>query len=624
MDMDIDMDAGDFDRRFSVMNYDTGQMEQLDMCDDEGGDGASDRKVPDTPTSFDFNPGERVACRIVNRGVVNDNVRKAHTVYVISVWRETRPRQPWAVYRRYNEFSELNDSLRRMGLVTGTFPGKKMLGVFEESFLNKRQTGLARWLDTVVQTYSALNEHDRAQLEVVKTFLTRDANVKPQGFGRRKGEAAAAAAAAAAPPAPRKPKVGLHSFKLLKVIGKGSFGKVVLAKKKDTGQVYAMKILAKQTVVKRKQVEHTKTERRVLGYTKHPNIVSLHYAFQSRSKLYFVLDYCAGGELFFHLGRLGRFKEDMACFYTAQLVLAIGHLHKLKVVYRDMKPENVLLDDKGNIKIADFGLSKEGIAHSTSGTGSFCGTPEYLAPEILARRGHGTAVDWWSLGMILFEMLTGLPPWYTRDRKQLYESIRAAPLTVPNYVSPLAVSVLKGLLERNPAKRLGGGPRDAAEVMEHPWFAGIDWDKMKRGELTPVFLPRMNGSTDTRYFDKEFTRLPVTDELGQSVPTAGAQPSFPDFTFMTPSELSSRMRRASYLDTSVSPGGAPVATTARMSPDDMDLGVGGGNSAGMGALAGAGAGAGAGSGAGYVPSNAQPLQGTMAGGWGGRGAPAGQ
>ena len=126
---------------------------------------------------------------------------------------------------------------------------------------------------------------------------------------------------------------------------------MVLAKKRDTGVVYAMKILAKSTVVKRKQVEHTKTERRVLGYTKHPNIVSLHYAFQSRSKLYFVLDYCAGGELFFHLGRLGRFKEDMACFYAAQLVLALGHLHKLKVVYRDMKPENVLLDDKGNIKI---------------------------------------------------------------------------------------------------------------------------------------------------------------------------------------------------------------------------------------------------------------------------------
>ena len=226
-----------------------------------------------------------------------------------------------------------------------------------------------------------------------------------------------------------------------------------------------MKILLKQTVVKRKQVEHTKTERRVLGYTRHPNIVTLHYAFQSRTKLYFVLDYCAGGELFFHLGRLGRFKEDMACFYTAQLVLALGHLHKLKVVYRDMKPENVLLDSKGNIKIADFGLSKEGIANSTSGTGSFCGTPEYLAPEILARRGHGTAVDWWSLGMILYEMLTGLPPWYTRDRKLLYESIRRAPLTVPEYVSPLAVSVLKGLLERNPAKRLGGGPRDALEVM---------------------------------------------------------------------------------------------------------------------------------------------------------------
>jgi serine/threonine protein kinase len=212
------------------------------------------------------------------------------------------------------------------------------------------------------------------------------------------------------------------------VIGKGSFGKVFLVRECESGKIYAMKVLQKENIIKRNQVEHTKTERNVLGYIKHPFIVRLNMAFQTKDKLYFVLDYCAGGELFFHLGKMGKFSEPRARFYAAEIALALEHVHKLDIIYRcvelpaffgccvqrgavvadgcggmtrrcrDLKPENVLLDARGHVRLTDFGLSKEGISDNVSGAHSFCGTPEYLAPEILNRQGHGRAVDWWSLG----------------------------------------------------------------------------------------------------------------------------------------------------------------------------------------------------------------------------------
>lgn len=304
-------------------------------------------------------------------------------------------------------------------------------------------------------------------------------------------------------------RVTIDDFELLKVVGKGSFGKVLLVRKKDTGQVFAMKMLSKPNVVKRRQVHHTITERKVLSYTRHPFIVTLHYAFQSPTQLYFVLDYCGGGELFFHLGKAGRFKESVARFYAAELVLALGHLHRRGVVYRDLKPENILLDTDGHVKLADFGLSKEGINSASEGTKSFCGTPEYLAPEILDRKGHGFACDWWSLGMLIYEMLTGLPPWYTRDRKKLYSRLRSAPLEFPAYISPNARELLSGLLTRDPAARLGS-ERDAHEIVTQPFFEGLDWYQLRKRKVLPPFVPRLKlGETDTRYFDDEFTSLPA-------------------------------------------------------------------------------------------------------------------
>jgi len=303
----------------------------------------------------------------------------------------------------------------------------------------------------------------------------------------------------------------VQDFLLIKVIGKGSFGKVMLVRKRqgaDKDRIYAMKVLHKDNVAKRNQVEHTKTERSVLGMVSHPFIVRLRYAFQTKKKLYFVMDYCSGGELFYHLQRAGRFSENRTKFYAAEIVLALEHLHSLGVVYRDLKPENVMLDSEGHIVITDFGLSKEGIEDNSSAH-SFCGTPEYLAPEILTRSGHGRAADWWSLGALVYEMLTGMPPFYSRSRERLFVKILKSTLRLPRFFSPEAQSFIGSLLDRNSATRLGS-TGDADEVKSHPFFAGVDWQALSSRSLTPPFKPPEPADVaDTRNFENEFTSMPL-------------------------------------------------------------------------------------------------------------------
>jgi len=301
----------------------------------------------------------------------------------------------------------------------------------------------------------------------------------------------------------------LDSFKMIKVIGKGSFGKVFLVREIKTNEMFALKVLRKDNIIKRNQVEHTKTERSVLGYVNHPFIVGLNMAFQSKDKLYFVLDYCAGGELFFHLSKVGKFAEPRARFYASEIVLAISYVHELDIIYRDLKPENVLLDAKGHVRLTDFGLSKEGISSSSSGATSFCGTPEYLAPEILNRQGHGRAVDWWSLGALLYEMLTGLPPFYCRDREKLFEKIRRGHLDYPRSLSSRAQSLLRGLLTKDPKRRLGSGHGDAEDIKSNPFFSDIDWVKLAKGQIPPPWAPPVSSSLDTSQFDEEFTSMPM-------------------------------------------------------------------------------------------------------------------
>lgn len=326
----------------------------------------------------------------------------------------------------------------------------------------------------------------------------------------------------------------LDSFKMIKVVGKGSFGKVFLVREHKTEEMFALKVLRKDNIIKRNQVEHTKTERNVLGYVNHPFIVGLKMAFQSMNKLFFVLDYCAGGELFFHLSKVGKFSELRAAFYAAEIVLALEYIHELDIVYRDLKPENVLLDARGHVRLTDFGLSKEGISSSSSGANSFCGTPEYLAPEILNRQGHGRAVDWWSLGALLFEMLTGLPPFYCRDREKLFEKIRRGHLEYPRSLSSRSTQLLRGLLTKDPRKRLGSGEKDARPIKVHTFFSETNWDKLLSGETIPPWDPKINHSLDTSQFDEEFTNMPIFSPSSYQPSGFGASPQdnvFEGFTF---------------------------------------------------------------------------------------------
>jgi len=279
--------------------------------------------------------------------------------------------------------------------------------------------------------------------------------------------------------------LSIYDFELMNLIGKGSYGKVMQARKKDSGKIYAIKVLKKTDLKKASQIKHTKTERHILGNVVHPFICSLRYAFQDQSKLFMVLDFFNGGELFFHLNK-GRFPEARTRFYIAEICLAIEHLHKNDILYRDLKPENVLLDSDGHIKLTDFGLSKK-LKKGESEAKTFCGTPQYLAPEIIHGKGYGYGVDWWAMGALTYELLTRTPPFQERDAKRLYNLILTVPVSYPTYLSTVAKSFCMALLEKNPLKRLGHG--GAEEIKAHPFFEGIDWKLLLEKKIEVPFKP---------------------------------------------------------------------------------------------------------------------------------------
>ncbi|KAL0961415.1 hypothetical protein HGRIS_006364 [Hohenbuehelia grisea] len=303
----------------------------------------------------------------------------------------------------------------------------------------------------------------------------------------------------------------IDDFELITVIGKGSFGKVMQVRKRDTSRIYALKTIRKVHIVKRNEITHTLAERLVLARVNNPFIVPLKFSFQSEQKLYLVLAFVNGGELFHHLQREQRFNEERSRFYSAELLLALEHLHELDVVYRDLKPENILLDYTGHIALCDFGLCKLNMK-GTDTTATFCGTPEYLAPEILQGRGYNKTIDWWTLGVLLYEMLSGLPPFYDEVTDKMYEKILNDPLVFGPEIEPDARSILTGLLTRDPTRRLG--VNGAEEIRRHPFFANhIDFKLLLEKKIQPPFKPSVTSPVDVSNFDTLFTTEEPVDSF---------------------------------------------------------------------------------------------------------------
>uniref|UniRef100_A0A7N6BFU8 Ribosomal protein S6 kinase n=1 Tax=Anabas testudineus TaxID=64144 RepID=A0A7N6BFU8_ANATE len=314
-------------------------------------------------------------------------------------------------------------------------------------------------------------------------------------------------------------RVGIENFELLKVLGTGAYGKVFLVRKvsgHDAGKLYAMKVLKKATIVqKAKTAEHTRTERQVLEHIRQsPFLVTLHYAFQTDTKLHLILDYVNGGELFTHLVQRVRFKEQEVALYSGEIVLALEHLHKLGIVYRDLKLENILLDSNGHIVLTDFGLSKE--FDQVERAFSVCGTIEYMAPEIVegGESGHDKAVDWWSLGVLMYELLTGGSPFTVDGVENSHTDIAKRILKkdppFPKDMGPLAKDVIQRLLIKDPKKRLGSGPNGAENVKKHPFYQKINWEDLAAKQVPAPFKPVIRDELDVSNFADEFTEMDPT------------------------------------------------------------------------------------------------------------------
>eukprot|EP00300_Choanocystis_sp_HF-7_P031719 c4131_g1_i1.p1 GENE.c4131_g1_i1~~c4131_g1_i1.p1 ORF type:complete len:463 (+),score=123.84 c4131_g1_i1:47-1435(+) len=332
-------------------------------------------------------------------------------------------------------------------------------------------------------------------------------------------------------------RLTVSDFEILKVLGKGSFGKVMQVAKKDTGCIYAMKALSKDAIIQRDEVEHTRAEQRVLGRINHPFIVGLKFSFQTEGKLYLILDYVNGGELFFHLQQEVRFSPERCRFYAAELALALEYLHGLDIVYRDLKPENILIANDGHLCVTDFGLCKEGMTEGET-TRTFCGTAEYLAPEVLKGDGYGKAVDWWSLGVLLFEMLAGLPPFYSDNTNLMYKKIMYSEIAYPDDFPEPTRDIITKLLSRNPATRYGAGPGGAEAVKSHAYFAELNWVKLLAKAIEPPWRPAVHSETDSSNFDPTFTELPAQDSMvDASVLSETMQAQFTGFTFTNESQL---------------------------------------------------------------------------------------
>uniref|UniRef100_A0A8C6MDF1 protein kinase C n=1 Tax=Nothobranchius furzeri TaxID=105023 RepID=A0A8C6MDF1_NOTFU len=298
----------------------------------------------------------------------------------------------------------------------------------------------------------------------------------------------------------------LKDFKCVAVLGRGHFGKVLLAEYKSTGEMFAIKALKKGDIVARDEVDSLMCEKKIfetVNSVRHPFLVNLFACFQTQEHVCFVMEYAAGGDLMMHI-HADVFSEPRAVFYAACVVLGLQFLHNHMIVYRDLKLDNLLLDTEGYVKIADFGLCKEGMGYRDR-TSTFCGTPEFLAPEVLTETSYTRAVDWWGLGVLIFEMLVGESPFPGDDEEEVFDSIVNDEVRYPRFLSTEAISIMRRLLRRSPERRLGAGERDAEEVKKHLFFRNIDWDGLLAKKVKPPFVPTIQSSSDVSNFDEEFT-----------------------------------------------------------------------------------------------------------------------
>jgi len=473
--------------------------------------------------------------KIASHETTTDSTKDRFTTYKVDIeMNEKGSLNVISVFHRYSEFRDLFEILNKKypkKLDKVKFPGKRLLGNFDPKVIHERQCALQQFMQIVLSVAEMNSDiavvgfvtprhrgHQRHQSD--GTDLLRDEResssevvapagvkvIKPDdertmnsgGWDLGDGE---------------NSKASVKDFLMMKIIGKGSFGKVLLCKQNNSKKFFAIKVLSKDLIIKQHEIKHIMSERNVLlGNKGHPFLVSLQYSFQTPTKLYFVLDYAMGGELFFHLQREKRFSIPRSLFYAAEITSALGFLHSRDIVYRDLKPENILFTVGGHIIITDFGLCKENVPRGGT-TMTFCGTPEYLAPEVLLRRPYGRAVDWWCLGCVTYEMMCGLPPFYSRHCEEMYERILHDTLRFPDHVPADARSFLEGLLNKDPALRLGSSPLDCEAVKSHLFFESLDWAKLDRLEVAPLWLPEVSDDTDLRNFDPTFVNEPVPNSV---------------------------------------------------------------------------------------------------------------